>query len=50
MMKKVRMRAADSGRDRFERDGLWALFKQEQPGSLQCGGSALFGVEAFAAY
>ena len=47
---EVGVGSPDFGGHCLQRYGLWALFKQELPSSLQCGGSALLGVEALAAY
>ena len=50
MVEQVRVSPTDFRGNGLERDGLRALFKQQLPGRFECGGSALFGVEAFTAY
>ena len=50
MVEQVRMGPPDFRSNGLERDGLRAFFEQQLPGRFECGGSALFGVEAFTAY
>ena len=50
MVEQVRVGPADFRSNDLERDGLWAFLEQQLPGRFECGGSALFGVEAFATY
>ncbi len=50
MMEKIGMRPADLRRDGLQGHGLRALLKQQRSRGFQCGGAALFGVQAFAAY
>lgn len=50
MVKEVGVRSSDLGGNRLQGHGLRALFEQQLPSGLQCGGPAFPGVEAFAAY
>jgi len=50
MVEKVRVGPTDFRCHRFQCDGLWTLFEQYQPRGLECGGPALFGVEALSTY
>lgn len=50
MVEQVGVGPADLRRHCFQGDRLGTLFEQKLPGSFQCGGPALFGVEAFTAY
>ena len=50
MVEQVRVGPTDFRGDGLERYGLGAFFEQQLPGRFECGGSALFGVEAFTAY